>query len=229
MRFMSLGLAIAVALVVMVASAGGAGVVVEGVSPTGAAGQAGIVAGDLLLSWRREPRPPANPETGSGLFTTPFDLDQVEAEHKPLGTIVLHGEREGVAFTLDLPPGLFGITARPAMDGACLSAYRTAVAAGEAGDAEASAAGLGELADAARLGGGRTTFLWFLVRAAEVAKAGSYAELADGLRENALAAARGGGDLSLYAWVLHVSAESGRRHAERSRIGRVGPCRFRIS
>ncbi len=62
-----------------VASEQTVGVVVEIVQPGLGASRAGLVAGDVLLAWRRD-SPPADPRAAAGELTSPFDLSEVERE-----------------------------------------------------------------------------------------------------------------------------------------------------
>ena len=54
------------------------GVVVESVTPGGAAATAGLAPGDVLVAWSRAASPPANPVPVSGRFRSPFDVREVE-------------------------------------------------------------------------------------------------------------------------------------------------------
>jgi CHAT domain-containing protein/Tfp pilus assembly protein PilF len=64
------------------------GIIVESVEQGSAAEKAGIKAGDMLLSWKRE--------SSGGVFRTPFDLFDVEMNEAPKGTVTLTLKR-GVA------------------------------------------------------------------------------------------------------------------------------------
>src|SRR5262245_12916439 len=75
--------------------AGDAGVLVEGVSRGFGGEKAGILAGDIIESWSRAPRPPANPQAAHGALRMPFDLLHVEIEQGPRGGVTLTGRREG--------------------------------------------------------------------------------------------------------------------------------------
>ena len=79
------------------------GVVVEEVQPGYAAHRAGLVAGDVLVSWERAPTPPANPEPARGELHSPFDLVWVEREESSRGQVSLRGTRGGAALSLPMP------------------------------------------------------------------------------------------------------------------------------
>ncbi len=74
--------------------------VVQAAGPGGAALQAGIRPGDLLVSWSR-----GEPPVASGPVASPFDLLRVEIEQAPLGRITLQGSRDGKPFSATLAPG----------------------------------------------------------------------------------------------------------------------------
>lgn len=69
------------------------GVVVETVPEGTALAKAGIQPGDVLLSWKRLPNPPANPEGAEGVFGSPFDFHDVRIEQAPRGTVEITGKR----------------------------------------------------------------------------------------------------------------------------------------
>jgi len=76
------------------------GALVEQAAPGGAAAQAGLRPGDLLLSWSREA-----PQPVTGLIATPFDLIRVEIEQAPRGKITLRVLRAGEPLSVTMPPG----------------------------------------------------------------------------------------------------------------------------
>jgi CHAT domain-containing protein/Tfp pilus assembly protein PilF len=88
-------------------------VVVEEVARNAGGEKAGLKPGDLLLSWVRAPAPPANPEEARGEIGSPFDLADIEMEQAPRGDLTLLGTRDGARFSVVVPPGTWGITARP--------------------------------------------------------------------------------------------------------------------
>jgi len=93
------------------------GVVVVEVGTGGAAEKAGLLAEDVLLSWRRAASPPANSKSARGKLDTPFDLDSVEGEQAPRGPVTLTVERQEKRFELPVPPGSWGLTVRPRFAG----------------------------------------------------------------------------------------------------------------
>jgi len=82
------------------------GAVVEEATKGWAADRAGLRPGDLLLSWSQE--------NGSRRpVRSSFDLNQLEIEQAPFGVITLHGKREGRTHEWIVPPGAWGLQARP--------------------------------------------------------------------------------------------------------------------
>ncbi len=89
------------------------GVIVESVGKSYAAHRAGLAAGDLLVSWRREASPPANPQGATGEFRVPFDVQAVEIEQTPRGKLTIVGVRNGETFATTMPPGRWVLSTRP--------------------------------------------------------------------------------------------------------------------
>ena len=87
------------------------GLVVESVAKYSEGEKAGLVEGDVILSWTRG--------SANGSIESPFDLLEVEAEQEPLGRVALQGGTK--AWTLG--PDKWGIQARPNFTGNLLTAY----------------------------------------------------------------------------------------------------------
>ena len=102
-----------------------AGVEVEDVQPGLAAHQAGLQAGDVLLAWERAAGP-ANPDPARGDLASAFDLEDVSIEQAPRGALALSGTRDGKPLVVRVPPGDWGLGARPRLEGADLAAYEDA-------------------------------------------------------------------------------------------------------
>jgi CHAT domain-containing protein/Tfp pilus assembly protein PilF len=92
-----------------------AGIVVEQVTKDGSAAKAGIEPGDVVLSWSRPSAPPANPDPAQGTIGSPFELDRLETEQSPRGSVTLSGTRNGAPFSVTLPPGDWLFRTRPAL------------------------------------------------------------------------------------------------------------------
>lgn len=92
-----------------------------------AAERAGIRAGDVLLSWRRE-------DGASGPLRSPLDLARVEIEEAPRGATELVGLRGDTRFALPVRGTSWGIDARPVFAGPVLEAWLEGRQAASAGD-----------------------------------------------------------------------------------------------
>lgn len=90
--------------------------VVEAVLPHGAGARAGLEPGDILLSYRRAPAPPANPQEASGAFDTCRAFAEAEAEQSPRGPIELTLLRDGRRLERALPQGAWQVQVRPLKD-----------------------------------------------------------------------------------------------------------------
>lgn len=108
-------------------------VVVEEIAPGSAGEQAGLQPGDELAAWSDE-------RGGSGVLRTPFDLAEVKVEQAPRGVILLRGSREREEKVWRVPPGAWGIEARPALEPGLLSLYEQGRQRIASGDLDAGAA-----------------------------------------------------------------------------------------
>ena len=102
---------------------GEAGVVVEEVGEGSALEAAGLQVGDVLLSWRRLPAPPANPEEAQGELVSPFDWEWLVIEQAPRGRVKLLGRRQGEEKVFEVAPGKWKGDVRPLMVGEMLEDY----------------------------------------------------------------------------------------------------------
>lgn len=103
------------------------GLVAEEIAPGSAAERAGLQPGDELAAWSGE-------RGGSGVLRTPFDLAEVGIEQAPRGTVTLQGSRGGEEKSWSVPPGIWGIEARPALEPDLLELYergRRRIASGD--------------------------------------------------------------------------------------------------
>lgn len=108
-------------------------IIVETVAPGSAAERAGLQPGDELIAW--------SSESGvSGALRTPFDLGTVKIEQAPRGAVTLRGDREGEEKTWSVPPGVWGIEARPDLSPDLLALYEQGRQRIAAGDVDAGAA-----------------------------------------------------------------------------------------
>ncbi len=100
------------------------GVVVEDVAPGSGGHKAGVLPGDVIVSWSRAPAPPANPEAAEGRIASPFDLAGVEIEQVHRGSVVLAGRRGEVGTSWTLPRLEPGLTVRPPLAPGLLALYQ---------------------------------------------------------------------------------------------------------
>ena len=99
------------------------GVVVEEVGEGSALEKAGLLPGDILLSWERLPSPPANLQAAQGEFASPFDWKWLTVEQAPRGSVKLLGQRQGEEKVFEVAPGKWKGDVRPRMAGAMLQDY----------------------------------------------------------------------------------------------------------
>src|SRR6185295_15760812 len=90
--------------------------VVDSAAPSGAAAQAGLRHGDVLIGYRQGP--------AVGVLRSCADLTRVEAEQAPRGPVALEVRREGRVFAVEIPAGEWQIEAVPqrspgGIDGGC--------------------------------------------------------------------------------------------------------------
>src|SRR6266481_6434128 len=92
------------------------GVVVEEVKKNSAADQAGIQAGDVLLSWSRG--------DSKGEIESPFDVSLIEIEQAPRAPVIVEGLRGTGKRSWTLGPDVWGVRVRPNFQGSPLDLYR---------------------------------------------------------------------------------------------------------
>jgi CHAT domain-containing protein/tetratricopeptide (TPR) repeat protein len=103
--------------------------IVEQIDERGSARRAGILPGDHLADWRQGP--------ASGPLHTPFDLSKTEIEQADRGPTEIRGTRAGVSQVWTLESAPWGVTVRPALEGA-LSAYQEGAAVAATSPADAA-------------------------------------------------------------------------------------------
>lgn len=162
-------LAIPVPGAVSVPPAPPTGLVVEEARAGTAAHKAGLLPGDVLLSWRREPvAVPGLPAAGE--LALPFDLVEVFLEQMPRAQVTLLGRRGPEEKSWVLPRGApsasEGVRTVPLLSGELLALHGEARAQLEAGDSEAGVATLRLAASSARAQGAGDLAVWFLAEAA---------------------------------------------------------------
>jgi len=90
------------------------GVVVEKTTPGFEAAKAGFQAGDVLLGWERAPNPPANPTSESGVFRSPFDVQEAYVDQAPRArTLTFRLTRDGQKVSVPVLQYPWGLETRP--------------------------------------------------------------------------------------------------------------------
>lgn len=92
------------------------GIVVEHVSRDGAAAKAGLLAGDLLLRWKRG--------KAEGQFDSPFEIPFIFFDQSPKGPITLIGNRRATQRAWVIGSDAWDFVARPNFSMPLLSLYR---------------------------------------------------------------------------------------------------------
>ena len=100
------------------------GVIVETTIQKSEAEKAGLLPGDVILSWKRD--------NSRGDIQSPFDFFLAEIEQKPRGKVALEGLRGTQRMTWMLGPGAWGLKVRPELTEQLLSMYRECQALGKA-------------------------------------------------------------------------------------------------
>jgi CHAT domain-containing protein/Tfp pilus assembly protein PilF len=98
------------------------GVCVESVEKGTPADQAGLRAGDVLVSWSRASEREGVP--AGGPLASPFDLTRVELEVVPRVPVILSGLRDGQPLTVRVDAGEWVLRARPMLPAFEEEAYR---------------------------------------------------------------------------------------------------------
>lgn len=99
------------------------GVVVEEIGKRSVLAKAGLEPGDVLLTWRRLPAPPANPEEVRGEFLSAFDWMWLEIEQAPRGTVEFIGWSGEEPRVFKVSPGYWEAKIRPWMAADLLTDY----------------------------------------------------------------------------------------------------------
>jgi CHAT domain-containing protein len=148
------------------------GIVVEEVRPGMAVQAAGLQAGDVLLSWRRDAPSATDSIPSVGDLKLPFDLAEVLIEQVPRGSVVLAGRRADRPMSWTLPAGapsdLRAVRTAPLRIPELLAQDRRA-RSGVDSDIQSSLATWRAAAAAARTRGDDEVAVWVLAEAAHTA------------------------------------------------------------
>ncbi len=184
------------------------GVVIEEVKPGFAADRAGLRAGDVLVAWERLARAPAAPDADHGALRSPFDVEAVEREQAPRGTVRLEGRRGGAVVQVELPVEDWKLELRPWLEGDDLAAYLEGASRLAGDERQRGALDLHDLAERLAARGRRLDAAWLLGKAAwSLAGHGSFAE-AESSFAAAVRAAEAAGDPRAAALVADAQAQS---------------------
>jgi CHAT domain-containing protein/tetratricopeptide (TPR) repeat protein len=113
MRFWTSLLLLCLCTTAQGAAGDSAGVVVETIPPNSAPARAGLLSGDLLLSWSRVSPDSPKVSAAGGKIDSPFDLNEIRVEQAPRGVVTLVGKRGSKAMTWLIEAGNWTIEARP--------------------------------------------------------------------------------------------------------------------
>jgi len=179
------------------------GVVVEKVVQGEEAERAGIRPGDVLLSWKRQPNPPANPAGASGTFGTPFDVLETQIDQSPRArSLTVEYRRSGKRESAALLPYSWKVETRPAFSDARLKTYETGKRLIENGELEKGCQAWRDLADELSASGDRLGAAWVWLRTAGKQAEADRIDAASGAFDLGIAQARAAGraDVESQLW-----------------------------
>ncbi len=162
----------------------------EVVRPKGLGQAAGVVAGDLLVSWRAGEH--------SGELSDPMQVRAVQVEQAALGPVEVTLQREDAEIVVLLPSRDWGLDVRPVLARPVLELYRRAAADGAGSSGPAVIRALTHAAAGLEARGDQHVAAWVLLRAGELT-GGEPEELWDAARRVAEQA----GDPGFHAWIEH--------------------------
>lgn len=198
------------------------GVVVEEVRPGSAGAEAGLQAGDVIVSWTREPSPPLHPRAETGTVRSPFDLRWLRIEQETRAPVRFQGYRGNEQKVWQLPSRRWwDVAARPRLPMRSRVVYQEAKRRLAAQDNAAAGRLLQEAAGAARAAARPLEAAWFLSRLADVHAEAAQAELEDGALASAATILEEAGELPAAALVLR---DRGRVFRSRSLWERSADC-----
>jgi CHAT domain-containing protein/Tfp pilus assembly protein PilF len=145
-----------------------AGVVVETISPNSAPARAGLLSGDVVLSWSRVALVGSKASAVGSRTDSPFDLEEVRVEQAPRGVITLIGKRDSKAMTWLIEPGDWTIEARPNLPSDLLRIYLEGNGLAEQKKMSEASLRWQEGAAEARRARKAITATWFLLRVGEL-------------------------------------------------------------
>ncbi len=130
------------------------GIVVQSAPSAGYRGDAGVLPGDVLVSWQRG--------ATVGALRWPCGLVEVETEQAPRGAVVLAGRRGGEPMTWKMPAMPWRLRTRPALNPHLRALYREGAERFAARDPEAGAESWLAAVEAATRAQDQQRAAWFL-------------------------------------------------------------------
>ena len=94
------------------------GIIVEHVTPNGGGEEAGLLPGDVLVSWQAK-----NTSTIRGELTSPFDWLWLEQTQTPIDTLLFRAYRDGSYFNVEMDERPWRVDVRPCLPPWYLAAY----------------------------------------------------------------------------------------------------------
>lgn len=192
------------------------GIVVEEIVKGSATDEAGLLAGDAILSWHRGVATTAGSDIALERLSSPFELLDVSFEYGSRGPVTLRGKRDGHSMAWTVQPGAWKLRLRPALSPSLMALHREARALIEAGKpGDGAQRWRATAAEAAR--DDRRVAIWFLWKAGDAfAKAQMWPD-ADIVFGEAIARASAGGWGAAVTRLLRSWAPRDRREQQGGR------------
>lgn len=192
------------------------GIVVEEVSKGSAGEKAGILPGDLLLSWNVPARPHSRTTAVAGELRSPAHAREVELAEGGRGDVTLSGSREDAprSFVLKGPIWSWGLRLRPPLSAQSLAAYEEGKDLLEKKDLTNAVAAWRTLAAEADRKAERETAAWLNARIAQAFSEARKWEEAQKAYDEALGQAREAGNLMAVAQLWDAKGTAYKRQNE---------------
>lgn len=130
--------------------------------------KAGLQARDVLLTWKRLPNPPANPDPAEGILASYFDWQELLNEQAPRGTVILRGRRGAENKDFIVAPGLWEAEVRPILPEALEKIFKQGQDQLVAGDLDRTIETWQALLDHVPATHSRDLRAWILLKVGEV-------------------------------------------------------------
>ncbi len=193
-------------------------VVIEATDTSSAAHRAGILPGDVFTSWELVVPVPQGTPSVAGQLASPFDLEDVEIEQAPRGTVTLRGYRGDRELAVPIPQGRWRLQARPSLTPETLDRHAAARRAASAGRIDEAVAAWKM---AARTAEDEAASAWLLMQAAVVLREARRIDDAHGAINEALSAAERTGARAAIASVQEMRAQIYERQNDLAKVEEV--------